>query len=362
MKQDIIFLRKRLEAVRAAVSTMNVDFFLVTFQPHLRYLTGFSGSSGLALVSENLAHLMTDGRYATQIRAETRGWKIQITTKDLFEALSENGLLRPKMRVGFDGNSMSYSQFKRLKSIFPKTSFLPKVDTIERLAVRKDRSEIALIKKAAEISDKVFLEILAFLKPGISELDIAAEISYRNKIHGAEGDAFPIIVASGSRSALPHGQATDRKLKRGDLVTLDFGSRYEGYHSDLTRTVGIGTLCQKAKTIYRVVLDAQLKGLEAAVAGRSAKEVDTAAREHIAKKGFGKYFRHSLGHGLGLQIHEQPRLSQLSKAVLAAGNVVTIEPGIYIPEFGGVRIEDDAIISAGYPEIINKSPKELIIL
>lgn len=314
------------------------------------------------MVTRSGAYIITDGRYATQIRNQTHGWKIFITSQDLFEALRDTKLLRPHMRIGFDGNTLVFSQFKRLKNIFPKIIFLPKADAIERIAIRKDETEITAIKHAAEITDRVFTEILQILKPGVSELDIAAEISYRHKIHGAEGDAFPSIVASGHRSALPHGLASENKIKKGDLVTLDFGSIYCGYHCDMTRTVGIGSLPAKAKKIYQVVLDAQMNAIEFATSDKTAKEVDHVARQHITKSGFGKYFRHSLGHGIGLQIHEQPRLSVLSKAVLQPGNVVTIEPGIYIPDFGGVRIEDDIVITNGYPEILNKSPKELIIL
>ncbi|MBI5022100.1 MAG: aminopeptidase P family protein [Ignavibacteriales bacterium] len=362
MKQEYVFLRKRLHSLREILTSMNLDCFLITFQPHLRYITGFSGSSGLAMVTRSGAYIITDGRYATQIRNQTHGWKIFITSQDLFEALRDTKLLRPHMRIGFDGNTLVFSQFKRLKNIFPKIIFLPKADAIERIAIRKDETEITAIKHAAEITDRVFTEILQILKPGVSELDIAAEISYRHKIHGAEGDAFPSIVASGHRSALPHGLASENKIKKGDLVTLDFGSIYCGYHCDMTRTVGIGSLPAKAKKIYQVVLDAQMNAIEFATSDKTAKEVDHVARQHITKSGFGKYFRHSLGHGIGLQIHEQPRLSVLSKAVLQPGNVVTIEPGIYIPDFGGVRIEDDIVITNGYPEILNKSPKELIIL
>lgn len=362
MKSKHTYLHHRISSLRADFAEMKIDAFLITFQPHLRYITGFSGSNGIALVTRDNAYLLTDGRYATQVKKETSGWKISITAQDLFDKLKEEKLLRPQMRIGFDGNTLVFTSYKRLKKIFPKVVFLPKVDTIERIAIRKDQYEIESIKRAVEITDSVFVEILPQLKPGVSELDIAAEISYRHKIHGAEGDGFAPIVVSGAKGALPHGKPSEKKIKKGEMVTLDFGSVYNGYHSDLTRTVGIGSLSGESKKIYNTVLEAQLKAIESAKAGIAAKELDRIARDYINKKGYGKYFKHSLGHGIGLQIHEQPRLSVLSKAVLKNGNVVTIEPGIYIPESGGVRIEDDIVITDGYPEILNKSPKDLIIL
>jgi Xaa-Pro aminopeptidase len=200
------------------------------------------------------------------------------------------------------------------------------------------------------------------LKPGIKELDLAAEISYWHQRFGADGDAFESIVASGPRGALPHGRATEKKICRGEFVTLDFGCTFHGYNSDLTRTVAVGKPGARATKIYQTVLQAQCKAIEATRPGVSARALDRVARNHIRQKGFGKYFSHSLGHGLGIEIHEPLRLSAKSKDVVAVGNVFTIEPGIYIKGIGGVRIEDDVVVRDSGCEVITKSPKELIIV
>jgi len=352
----------RLQKLRSQFDALRIDAFLVTFLPHLRYLSGFSGSNGLGVVTKKSAHFLTDGRYAFQVKQEVIGWKTIITPGSLFEEAHREGLIRPGMRIGFDGNTLIFDQFRQLKKMFPKVKFLPKSDTVEKIAIVKDENEIRCIKQAVEITDRVFSEILPLIKPGVSELDIAAEISYRQRKHGAEADAFESIVASGERGALPHGRATAKKIKQRELVTLDFGCVYEGYHSDLTRTVAVGKPHHEAKLMYSIVLDAQKKAIDAASHGVKGKDLDAVARDHIRKFGYDKFFRHSLGHGLGLQIHEPPRISVLSTATLETGNVVTIEPGIYVPGFGGVRIEDDIVIRNGHCEVLNRSPKELLIL
>ncbi len=352
----------RLQKLRAQFDGLNIDAFLVTFLPHLRYLSGFSGSNGIGIITKSLQYILTDGRYADQIKDEVSGWKIFITQKGLFEETEKRKLFPAGSRIGFDGNTVLFTQFQQLKKLFPKVKFLPKADCIEKIAVVKDADEIADIRHAVAITDAVFSELLPLIKPGISELDLAAEISYRQRKHGADADAFETIVASGERSALPHGRATSKKLRKGELVTLDFGSVHNGYHSDMTRTVVLGKPSSQAKQIYSIVLDAQCKAIDAAVAGMKAKDLDAVARQHIKKNGYDKFYRHSLGHGLGLQIHEPPRISVLSKATLEEGNVVTIEPGIYIPNFGGVRIEDDIVVTNNSCEVLNRSSKELIIL
>jgi Xaa-Pro aminopeptidase len=355
-------MNRRVEKIRDQFDQLRVDAFVVTFLPHLRYVSGFSGSNGLAIITRTGMRLVTDGRYAQQIRKETKGWTITITQDDLFDAVKKLSVFRDGMRIGFDGNALSFAQYQHVKKLFPKVKFLPRANTIERIAAVKDANEIARIRKAVEITDTVFKEILPLLKPGVSESDIAAEISYRQKKHGAEGDGFETIVASGLRSALPHGRASMKKLARGEFITLDFGCVYEGYHSDLTRTVALGKLSAEAKKMYQVVSDAQRRAIDAARSGMKAKELDSVARTHIKSKGYEKYFRHGLGHGLGLQIHEPPRVSFNSTATLKVGNVITIEPGIYIPSLGGVRIEDDIVIGDGRSEILNRAPKHLMIL
>ena len=240
--------------------------------------------------------------------------------------------------------------------------FLPKADVIEQIAAVKDASEIASIRKAVAITDRTFSDILPMIKPGVREIDLAAEISYLQRKHGAEKDAFDTIVASGTRSALPHGHASAKKIARGELLTLDFGCVVDGYHSDMTRTVGVGRLSGETKKMYALVLDAQRAAVDAARAGLRTAELDAVARGIIRRGGHDKHFRHSLGHGIGLQIHEAPRISVQSRALLAAGNVITIDPGVYLPGLGGVRIEDDVVIGADGCTVLNRSPKELLIV
>lgn len=352
----------RLAKFRSQFEALRIDAFLVTFLPHLRYLSGFSGSSGIGIVTERSAALLTDGRYTDQVRHEARGWRAMVTATDLLEEIRKRNLLPSGTRVGFDGNSLLYSQYKNLRRLFPGVKFLPKADSIEAIAAVKERSEIGDIRRAVSITDSVFGEILSIIRPGLSELDLAAEIAYRQRKHGGEADAFESIVASGDRSALPHGKPTQKKLRTGELVTLDFGCVYRGYHSDMTRTIVLGRASAEVKKIYTTVLEAQEKAIGAATSGMKARDLDAVARESIRAAGYEKHFRHSLGHGIGLQIHEAPRISVLSKAVLEPGNVITIEPGIYVPDLGGVRIEDDIVIRNGSCEILNRSPKELLVL
>lgn len=352
----------RVEGLRRLLAEHDLDAFLVTHLAHLRYLSGFSGSNGIGVVTHRNASLITDGRYAEQVRAQVHRWSAVITGGDLVVELKRTRILRKGWRVGIDGNSMLLGQYRLLKKTFPDVRFAPQVDLIERLAAVKDASEIRSIRQAVDITDRVFLELLGIIEPGVTEIDLAAEISYRQRKHGAEGDAFETIVASGERGALPHGRATGKRLRNRELVTLDFGCVVDGYHSDLTRTIGLGRLSHEQKSVYTAVLDAQRRAIDAAREGMDTRALDEVARAHIRSCGFEKFFRHSLGHGLGLQIHEAPRISYASKGALRSGNVITIEPGIYIPHLGGVRIEDDVVVRNGACEVLTRSPKELIVL
>lgn len=355
-------MQKRLKTLRNQFDRLTIDAFLITNIPHLRYFSDFSGSAGVGIVTRQAGYFITDGRYATQVRREVRGWTTFISADGPFEEIARRRLLRKGLRIGFDGNSVPFATYKSLQKQFPGVKFLPKPDTLEAISAIKDESEIRKIKSAVRITDQVFQEILTLLRPGVSELDIASEITYRQRQHGAERDAFEVIVASGVRGALPHGRASAKKIKRGEFVILDFGCVVDGYHSDLTRTVAVGKPSQELRTIYQTVYDAQRKAVDAAQDGITAKELDAIARTHIDNNGYGAYFIHSLGHGLGLQIHEPPRISKLSRATLVAGNVVTIEPGIYVPGVGGVRIEDDIVVRSGSRDVLNRAPRELIIL
>jgi Xaa-Pro aminopeptidase len=334
----------------------------VTELAYVRYLTGFSGSNGICLITPTKQFFITDRRYTTQAPNEIKGFKIFIAKQNLYPLLVERKLLPKGARIGFESNHISVDDMKALKKLLPGRHFVPATSILETITSVKDNNEVELIRSAAKITDRVFKKILGILRPGLCEYDISAEISYWHKKYGAECDAFEPIVASGSQGALPHARASGKIIKRGEMVVLDFGCRYRGYYSDMTRTVSVGKPSTEMKRVYQIVLDAQLKAIDSIRSGVKAYSVDRVARNHIKECGYGRYFIHSLGHGLGIQIHEPLRLSLLSKAVLEKGNVVTVEPGIYIPGYGGVRIEDDVVVEDHGCSLLTTSPKELIIV
>jgi Xaa-Pro aminopeptidase len=329
---------------------------------HIRYLTGFTGSNALLICDDRAAWFLSDSRYALQSKQEVRGAKRIMTALPLFEEAAKRNLLRGRKKVGFEANVVTYKQYRELRKCFPFVSLVSTSGVVEDIALVKDESEVESIRAAARISDKVFDEVVRLIKPGVTELDIAAEISYLQKKYGAERDAFETIVASGQRGAIPHGRASAKRIAACEMVTLDFGCVIHGYASDITRTVAIGRISKKLREIYDVVLSAQSEAIAAARGGMWARDLDAIARQSIQKRGYGKYFTHSLGHGLGLHVHERPRVSALSKEMLYAGSVITIEPGVYLPELGGVRIEDDALLMADGVEVLNHAPKELMLL
>ncbi|MDI6804056.1 MAG: aminopeptidase P family protein [Bacteroidota bacterium] len=359
-------LREIQKIIRSRLFEFKLDCFLITSLHHVRYISGFSGSAGLCLVFNNSQYFIIDKRYTEQAAKEISGWKIIPSQNDIFETIAEYNLIKNNFRIGIDGNNLTFAQYQNLKKLFPNNRVLPKAGFIEDVAIVKDAYEIEQITKAVEISDKVFSKILTIIKPGIRELDISAEITYLHKKFGGERDAFEPIVASGINSAFPHARSSSKKLRKGDIVTIDIGCVVNGYNSDMTRTIFLGEPKSDAVKIYRTVLSSQLNAIEAATEGLTYKEIDAVARNIITDAGYGDDFTHSLGHGVGLQIHEPPRLSAKTPGNLKAGTVVTIEPGIYIPDFGGVRIEDMIVIerqqSKQHPNKLTQSTKEMIIL
>lgn len=355
-------IQQRLKAVRALMTTFKLQSMLVTELAHVRYLTGFSGSSGLCLITPTHQFFITDRRYKTQAPQEISGFNIIIAKQNLFPLLAERKLVPKRSRIGFESQHVSVADMNSLKKLLPQSHFIPATNILENVTAVKDEKEIELISFAASISDKVFKKLLTLVRPGVRECDIAAEISYWHRNYGAECDAFDPIVASGERGALPHARASEKKIRRGEMVVLDFGCRYLGYNSDITRTLAVGNPSAEMRKVYQIVLDAQMKAIDAVRDKVTACSIDSIARKHIRKNGYGKYFIHSLGHGLGIHVHDPLRVSAISKAILKTGNVVTIEPGIYIPGRGGVRIEDDIVVRENSCDILTKSTKELIIV
>ncbi len=265
-------------------------------------------------------------------------------------------------RLGFEKDFMTYDQYEKISQALQEINFIPTAGIVENTRTTKDQNEVGLIKKAAQIGDEAFNYILSRIKVGISEKEIEAELEYQMKRKGAFSTAFPTIVASGPRSSLPHALPTERKLQYGDFVTLDFGASYQNYRSDMTRTIIIGKTDKKQKQIYELVLAAQKQGIQSIKAGILGSEVDRQARTMIAEAGFGDFFGHGLGHGVGLEIHEEPFLNSKSQTILEAGNTITVEPGVYLPHWGGVRIEDTVLVTEDGCQLLTHSPKELITI
>jgi Xaa-Pro aminopeptidase len=354
-------MKNRIKRIVSLLEKENLDALLVSFRPNVRYLSGYDGTNGLVLITSNERFFLTDFRYQKQAKKEVGGLKLHFAQRELIYDLPKFKFLQKRnYRLGFEANHTSYNTVQKLKGILPNALLVPAEDLVESLSIIKDKSEIAKIEKAVQITDDAFSYILSLVKPGIKERDLAAEVEYSFKKMGGDGPAFETIVASGYRSAMPHGRASNKKIKVGELVTFDMGAAYQGYASDMTRTLVLGKATPKQKKIYNLVLKAQTKAISKAKAGMSGMELDKVARDVITKAGYGKYFGHGLGHGLGLEVHSGPVVNARSKTILKPGMVITIEPGIYLPEWGGVRIEDDVVVTQRGCEILNKSPKSLI--
>jgi len=331
---------------------------LFTGSENVRYLTGFSGSEGSLLLTRRGGFFLTDGRYTVQAKNQVKAFKV-ITFREKWKAL---GRLIEKLKVpavAYESNHLTLTFFDALKKEAQKTALIPLEDRMDRLRVLKQRDEISALKKAAKIAAKSLKAVFPLIVPGVSEIDIASELEYRMRKNGGESLAFPTIVASGHRSALPHGTATDKKIEKGDFVTIDYGTVYNGYASDETCTVVVGKATQKQLRVYDTVKKAHDRALKKIRPGISFKKIDLAARNHIEKKGFGKYFNHGTGHGVGLCVHESPVVSFRSQDVVEPGMVFTIEPGIYLPGWGGVRIEDTVLVKKTGIELITKTDKTL---
>lgn len=351
----------RIEKIKQILEELNLDAFYITHIPNIRYISGFSGSSAFLLIGKNKNYFLTDFRYKEQSAEQVKGFEIHVdynATEEMKKIFSAGGF----KRVGFESTHMTVSGLDNLKKNFAGVEFVPVAERIEKLTMIKTPEEVEKIKKAIEITDKTFSKMLEIIKPGMKEKDVSAEISYWHKKYGAEKDSFDPIVASGWRGCLPHGIASDKVIQSGEMVTLDFGCIYDGFCSDLTRTISVGEPSDEMRKIYKIVHESQLKAIEFAKQGVSSKQLDSSARDYIKANGYGEKFGHGLGHGLGIEVHEMPSVSQRMDIELPVGVVVTIEPGIYVEQLGGVRIEDDILITNGGCEVLNQSPKELIII
>ncbi len=353
---------KRVKKVNEELSKRNLEGIYITNLTNVRYLTGFTGSAGSVLILDNINHFFTDGRYIEQSKEQVKNCKIHIVGGNYFKYIADNNLIKERANIGFESEHISVSLFKNLCDAINNIQWVHCEGIVEKIAAVKDQLEIQSLKTAIEITDEVFTQIIPELKIGATEKNISAKISYLFKMNGAEGDSYESIIGSGWLGALPHARPTDKKFESGDFVVMDFGALYNGYHADMTRTVVIGKASNKHKEIYDIVLESQLAGIKKAKAGITGAEVDNACRTVINQAGYGDKFIHSTGHGIGLEVHTYPRVSSINKKALLENYVITIEPGIYLEGWGGVRIEDDCLINKNNCTPLNKSTKEMLVL
>ena len=354
---------RRLASLRDAIAG-DLDGLVVTSLPNIRYLTGFSGTSAILLVTQRELFLVTDFRYATQVVEEVG----DLATVRIEPVSLWNGLwailasVSHAAAVGFESQHIVHRDFQRLleNSAGGTRQWRPLVNAVERLRESKDEGEVALIRRAAEIAVEALGRALPQLAAGMTELQIAGVLEKCLRDAGSEGFPFPSIVASGPRAALPHARSSSRVIEPGDFLLLDFGAEYRGYCSDITRTFVIGRASSEQRGVYDVVRHANALAAGSVRAGMTGQDADALARGYIEREGFGEAFGHGLGHGLGLEVHEAPRLARTAEGTLALGAVVTIEPGVYRPGWGGIRIEDDVHLGTGGPEILTDFTRELI--
>lgn len=351
--------KERIKKLRKELGKSGLKFFIVTNIRNCLYLTGFTGSEGVVLITPTLVCLIVDFRYMEQAQKEAKNTKV-IKREGALHLLLRDVLKKYKNEeIAFESDSITFKQHKEIKKSLPQNRLVPTLNVVERLRAIKYGEEIASIEKATRISDEVFKHISGFVKHGMREVDIAEEIEYTAKRKWSSCVGFDTIVLSGERTSLPHGAPSQDLLKNG-IVLLDFGCVCSGYNSDMTRTIFFGKATVKQKEIYNIVLEAQKIAIQSIRPGIKASCIDKAARDYIADKGYSEYFGHSTGHGVGLDVHELPAVSAGSNEVLQPCMIFTIEPGIYIPGWGGIRIEDMVLVTEDGYRIITKSSKEII--
>ena len=352
---------KRQQDLRMVLDERGLDGMLITNLTNVRYISGFTGSAASCLITPEGQYFVTDGRYIEQSKAQVKGFERFIDMNSHLSQIKDNNLNPNGFKLAFEGDHMSYALYENMISMFPNTKWENSSMILEDLAAVKDDHELECIRTAVEVTDKVYEEILPMLRPGFTEKQVANTMVSKYREY-AEGEAYSPIVATGPNGALPHAIPTDREFQNGDFIVIDAAAKYGGYHADMTRTPVVGEATEKHKEVYSIVKEAQQRGCDIAKAGVPCKEVDAATREYIGEMGYGKYYTHGTGHGLGLEIHTSPRFSPQSEQVLEVNNVMTIEPGIYLAGWGGVRIEDDIIIGKDDCEILNQTTKDLVVL
>ncbi|WP_405383881.1 aminopeptidase P family protein [Phascolarctobacterium sp.] len=352
----------RINRVLELMAKLYIDCVIIKDVTTIRYLTGFTGDSSLFYLDRKQGVLITDGRYTQQAKEEMKYFKvleyIPVNANSIWQAAAELALKSSANVVGFDGAAYSYTDYVALNELLGEVP----MESMDLSAIRmiKDKKELDLLVKAAAIADEAFMRLLEDIRPGRTERNLAGRLEYYMRSLGSEKTSFDTIVASGARSALPHGMASDKVVEVGDFITFDFGAVFKGYHSDMTRTIVLGMANSWQREIYTVVEEAQLKGMKAARPGMTGAELDAVVRKVITDCGYGDYYVHGTGHGVGLEIHEMPNINKRGDTVLRTGMIFTIEPGIYIPGKGGVRIEDTVVLTEEGAHALNGVKKQLI--
>lgn len=351
----------RIERLRTAFTEAELDAVLITSVENIRYISGFTSSDGAVLVTREECLLFTDFRYVIQAKEQAPDFTLcEITAANMVSEI-ESALLQGNCkRCGFEQTNVTVAAFERYRAM--PVEFVPFADELTGLRLIKTADEIESLRRAQQIADEAYAKLLTRIHSGMTERQVVAELNYLCSSLGSEGPSFDPIVGSGPNGAMCHAVPCERKLQDGDLVVVDFGCIFQGYHSDMTRTFGVGSVDDELRRIYDIVLEAQLRTLDALKAGITGKELDAVARDYITEQGYGDCFGHSLGHGFGLEIHEAPGASRTSTHILQAGMTVTVEPGIYLEGKGGVRIEDCCVVTEGGKINLVSSPKELVLI
>jgi Xaa-Pro aminopeptidase len=355
--------KQRITQLQKLIHKKGLSSLLVTNPVNWFYLTGFTGEAGILAVEPGRLTFITDGRFTVQAKQETPSLRVLLQKDGLYRTCGELLKRCNRRNVGFDPDQVTVAQLRALrKASGSAVRFQEAPGLVPSLRAIKDSDELGQMRKAAVLASDVVAAAIRILKPGIREFEVAAEIEYQMRKRGASGPAFETIVAFGERAALPHARPTAKRLKRGQLVVLDLGAILNKYCSDITRTVFVGKAPAKVKAWYYAVLEAQAAAIDKVAAGRTCEEVDAAARRVLAARRLDQYFVHSTGHGLGLEVHEDPRVAKGQKTLLASGNVVTIEPGVYVPGVGGIRIEDDVVVGKSGNEVLTRASRDFIEL
>lgn len=355
--------RERIQKFQKIMNSDNLDGFVISRMANIRYLCGFTGDTGLLIITPKKAYMLCDSRFFEAAKKEVKGAQVFLTKGIPLNELKEFKQFQGKnARYGYEADYLLCSQLDTLREGLPNALLVSTKATVDVLSTFKDKGEIELIQKAVDIADTAFDRILGYVKPGLRELEVCAELEYQMKMLGSDKPGFDTIIASGYRSAYPHGVASKKKIAKGDFVTFDFGASYLGYVSDITRTIVMGKATSRQKKIYSLVLRAQLAAIKKVKPGAHGKVIDAAARNIIDKAGYRKNFGHGTGHGIGIYVHVQPSLGPKSTDSMKPGMIVTVEPGIYIPNWGGVRIEDDVLVTNKGGKVLNKAPKNLLEL